>query len=127
MKDVVIDTNVFVRHFIGDIPLQFEEVEEFLVKVEKREATAFVSILVINELIWILEKYYKVERSKYMPELIKLLALRNFRCIEVKKGLILSVFESMQKKKIDFTDVYLFHIAKKRKIFSFDNDFEKLS
>lgn len=126
MKRIVVDTNVFVRHFIRDIPSQFQEVEHFLKKIEKGETIALVSVLVVNELIWVLENYYKIHRNEYMPEFVKLLSLSNLKLIEAKKELLLEVLLNLQKRNIDFTDMYLFHIAKGGPIFSFDKDLKKL-
>lgn len=127
MESIIIDTNVLVRFFIKDLESQFKQAQELVEKIEKRKAKGLLSILVINELIWILENYYNLKKEQYLPELLNLLALKNIKIIEIKKALLANILEQMQNYKIDFTDIYLFNIiSEKQKIFTFDKDFEKL-
>ena len=126
MKELILDTNVFIRFFIKDVPSQFEKTREIFEKIEKREIKGFVSILVVNEIIWILENFYNLKREIYLPKLLKLLLLDNIKVIEVKKNLLIKVLQQMQKQKFDFADLYLSQIAGEKKIFTFDKDFKKL-
>ena len=126
MKELILETNIFIRFFIKDVPSQFEKTREIFEKIEKREIKGFVSILVVNEIIWILENFYNLKREIYLPKLLKLLLLDNIKVIEVKKNLLIKVLQQMQKQKIDFTDIYLSQIAGDKKIFTFDKDFKKL-
>lgn len=127
MESIIIDTNIIVRFFVKDSENQFKQAKEFIEKIEKGKIKGLISILVINEIIWILENYYNLKRDKYLPELLKLLALKNIKIIEVKKSVLVKTLEQMQEFKIDFTDIYLFNISNTRKIFTFDKDFEKFS
>lgn len=126
MKDVFVDSNVLIRFITRDVEEQYQEARNFFESIEEREVNALVSILVINEVVWILEKFYKIKRRIFLPQLIKLLILKNIKIIEAEKELIAKVLEKMIKRKQDFTDIYLSQIAKKEQIFSFDQDFEKL-
>jgi len=125
-KELILDTNVFLRFLIDDVTLQFREAKEIFGKIEKGEIIGRVSILVINELIWILENYYELKRKVYIPRILKLLALKNLKVIEVKKSLIVGCLEKMEKTKFDFTDIYLSLVGTKKTVFSFDKDLEKL-
>ena len=127
MKELLLDTNVFVRFLIKDIPSQFKKAERVFERIEKGEIKGLVSVLVINETVWILENYYELKREIYLPPLLKLLLLKNLKIIEIKKSLIIKTLEEMLKQKFDFTDIYLSQIAKDKKIFSFDKDFQKIS
>lgn len=126
MNKAVLDTNVFIRHLVGDVPEQTEKAREIFNDIEGGKISGFVSILVINEFIWILEKYYGFTRNLYIPKLLKLLVIRNLKIIETKKELIIAILETMQKRKFDFTDVYLALTTKKEQLVSFDKDFGKL-
>lgn len=126
MNQLYLDTNVLLRYFLGDIPDQFEEVKKLIEEIEKGDKTGFLSILVINELIWILEKYYHLKRTVYIPKLIKLFFIDGIKIMELKKDTLIKILEMMQKKNIDFTDMYLAHIAPIEQIVSFDRDFKKL-
>ncbi|MBI2017687.1 PIN domain-containing protein [Candidatus Daviesbacteria bacterium] len=126
MKDVFVDSNILIRFITRDVEEQYQKSRSFFESIEEREVNALVSILVVNEVVWILEKFYKIKRKIFLPQLIKLLILKNIKIIEVEKELMAKVLEKMIKRKQDFTDIYLSQIAKKDELFSFDQDFEKL-
>ncbi len=126
MKELYLDTNVLLRYLLGDIPDQFQEAKKIIETIEKGETKGFLSILVVNELIWILENYYSLKRNVYIPKLLKLLLIDQIKIMEVKKDILAKILEKMQKQKIDFTDMYLVHVAPVGKIVSFDQDFKKI-
>lgn len=127
MKALLLDSNVFIRLLTQDVKDQYETAKEIFKSIEEKKIIANVSILVVNEVIWILENYYKMKRVDYIPQLRNLLSLNNVRIIEAKKEVILSCLGKMEDTNFDFTDVYLFHATEKGDLFSFDRDFEKLS
>lgn len=127
MKEIVIDSNIFIRFLVKDIKPQFERARELFDKIEKEENKGLVSILVLNEIVWILENFYELKREIYLPKLLNLLALKQIKVIEIKKDLIIKIFQEMQSQKFDFTDIYLVTIAESKKILSFDKDFKKLA
>ncbi len=126
MKELYLDTNVLLRYLLADLPDQFQQAKKIIEAVEKGDTTGFLSILVVNELIWILENYYSLKRNVYIPKLLKLFLIDQIKIIEVKKNILTKILERMQKQKIDFTDMYLAHIAPTEKIVSFDQDFKKI-
>lgn len=126
MEEKIIDTNIFLRHLLQDVPEQSQLATEFIRDMENGRVTGLVSILVINELIWIIEKYYQLKRSAYIPKLVQLLLIDQLKVIETKKETIVGVLQVMRRRKIDFTDIYLNQIAKSGQIFSFDKDIRKL-
>lgn len=126
MKSIILDTNVIARYLLADIPDQFEKAKEIFLKIDKGEIRAFISILVIDELIWALENYYSFKRSDYLPSILKILYNKETKIIETKKEAIIEILENMKNNKIDFTDFYLHEIAEGRTIVSFDKDFKKI-
>lgn len=126
MKEVLIDSNVFIRLVVKDSPTQLLKAQALIKDIEQESLHVLLSILVINEIIWILEKFYDLKRKNFIPELLKFLALKNIKIIEVEKTLIIKILKIMQNRKFDFTDIYLSHITDKEKLFSFDEDFDKL-
>lgn len=125
-KEYVLDTNIFIRFLIKDNKPQFEKAKKIFTGIEEEKICGRVSILVLNETIWVLEHYYELKRSIYIPQLLSLFALRNIKIIEVKKSLIVRTLQKMIKVKYDFTDLYLSAISLKEKIFSFDRDLSKI-
>ncbi|SRR5258708_4639022 len=126
MKKIIIDTNVLLRFFLKDIPEQVEKTEQVMQAIEDNRMRGLISILVMNELIWILRTYYKLDKSVYLPQIQKLLAFKNIQIIEVDKQVIKSILDIMFTKNIDFTDVYLSAIKGNNEVFSFDRNFKKL-
>lgn len=126
MKEVVIDSNVFIRLVVKDSPTQLLKAQALIKDIEQGNLHGLLSILVVNEIIWILEKFYDLKRKNFIPELLKFLALKNIKSIEVEKTLIIKILKIMQNRKFDFTDIYLSQITDKEKLFSFDEDFDKL-
>lgn len=126
MSEVLLDSNILLRHFLQDIPSQSQKATAIIADVEKGEKIGFLSILVVNEIIWILKRFYRIERKNYIPQLLKILHINNIKVLEIKKEVLITILEKMKRREIDFTDVYLTVIAKDRTIVSFDTDFEKL-
>lgn len=84
--------------------------------------------IVLNELIWILENFYSVKRTVYIPQILKLLSLRNIRIVEIDKQTTIKVLTEFQEDSIDLTDIYLLHIRRNIKqsmVVSFDKDIRK--
>lgn len=126
MKKSFIDSNIIIRLIVKDPQDQFLEAKEIIREIEEEKLQGVLSILVVNEIIWILEHYYDLEREEFIPTLLKLFALKNIKILETKKDTIINILEKMQRKKIDFTDIYLNEVTKDKKILSFDKDFEKI-
>lgn len=126
MKQLVLDTNIFLRLLIADIPNQFQESKTVFTAIEEGKVRGLVSILVINELIWVLENFYKQDRKIYLLHLLRLLTLRRIRIFDTQKSLVLKVLERMQTQKFDFTDIYLATQFSRSEIFSFDKDFDRI-
>lgn len=128
MTEVLLDTNIFIRFLMHDLEDQYQQVKKIFVRIEQSKLTGLVSILVINELIWILNNYYHIERSVYIPQIIALLAFSQLKVVEVDKLLLIEILEKLATSKIDFTDLYLFSISNSdQKVLSFDKDFLKLN
>lgn len=121
---VLIDTNVILRLFLADIKDQYEKAKLLFKQVEDGKLTAGLSILVINELIWIMESYYGQKRGKYLDKVLALLALKSVKIIDADKKTVSKTLKSMQKYELDFTDIYLWKLG--GKVISFDKKLNKL-
>ena len=126
MKTVLIDTNIILRYFLADIHRQFKKAKEAIERIENGKSKGELSLLVINELIWILENFYELDRKVYLPQLLKLLALKNLKIIEIKKSLLTATLQKMQKHSLDFTDLYLAEIKKSKDLLTFDKKLKKI-
>ena len=127
MRKIIIDTNILVSSFIGDVKDQTEQARQVFVKIENNKLKGEISLLVINELIWILENYYNLKRDVYLPQVLKLLALKNIKISEVRKNLVIKTLKEMLKHNLDFTDLYLLEIKNEKELFTFDRKLKNLS
>ncbi|MBL7078175.1 PIN domain-containing protein [Candidatus Shapirobacteria bacterium] len=119
---ILIDTNLILRLLIGDIPIQLKKSQQLFKKIENKKITGLISILVINELIWILEKFYHQKKSEYIPLILRLISLKNTKILEIKKQELIQILRKMKDANLDFTDLYLLFSSQKlkNKIASFD-------
>jgi len=63
-KPRVIDANIILRFLTNDIPEKAAACEALLQKVEAGQEEVFLPDLVIADIVWTLEKFYRVEKSK---------------------------------------------------------------
>jgi predicted nucleic acid-binding protein len=126
MNEVLLDSNVLLRHLLQDIPAQSSKATELIAAIEKGEKVGYLSILVVNEVIWILKRFYNIDRKDYLPQLLTILQINAIKVIEIKKEVLVGILEKMKKKEVDFTDVYLVAIAGNRTVVSFDQDVKRL-
>jgi predicted nucleic acid-binding protein len=128
MKQILIDTNITLRLLIGDVPDQLTKAKLIFADIENAKIVGLISILVVNELIWILEYFYNKPRNEYLPLLSKLFSLKNIKTLEIKKPLLFQIFNKMEKYKLDFTDIYLWFLSQEKaiKISTFDKKLLKL-
>ncbi len=125
MRDIVLDTNIFIRYFTQDVVSQYKIARQIFENIEGNNVRGLISILVVNEIIWIMDRHYQIDRIVYLPKLIRLLLLEHAEIIEIDKNLLIKILQVMQKTNLDFTDLYLLYTTDKTKIYSFDKDFKK--
>jgi len=100
--------------------------KKFFKKVHDGSEKAEISILVVDEVIYVLNRFYQIERSNFIPELLKIFSMRGISILEINKDIIIEILNKMIGNKIDFTDYYLASLAPKSQIFTFDRDFKKI-
>ena len=60
---IAVDTNVLVRYFAEDDPVQTEKARRFLEHDSTRDSPAFVTLVTLVELIWVLNDTYKIGKA----------------------------------------------------------------
>ena len=122
-----IDTNLFLRYFTNDDEVKARRVLELLQRVERGEERLITSPLVIFEIIFTLEKFYRVSRNEIRELMLPILALKG---MEVSfKGIYEQALELYVKHSISFTDAFnaAFMLTKDiKEIYSYDEDFDKI-
>ena len=69
---IAVDTNVLLRYIIRDDPVQFERAAEFFNKRTSAEP-AYVSLVVLAELAWVLRRHYQYSSAQILGLLKALL------------------------------------------------------
>ncbi len=106
MSDVVvfIDTNLFLRFLTNDIPSKATDVENLLHEAAEGNITLITNSLVLAEIVWTLESYYKLERESIYE---KVLAILNSPGLKVPDAnLVFKAIAWYAEKKVDFIDAY---------------------
>jgi predicted nucleic-acid-binding protein len=121
IKWVVIDTNLLVRYLTDDEPQKAKAVDNLLKKAANGELRILIPSIVIAELVWVLESFYRMEANE-IAGLVE--AILNTPGIEVtEKSIIISALRFYTGKNIDFIDAWIIEFAKKndiKTIYTFD-------
>ncbi len=122
-----IDANVILRFLTSDDPQKAEACAQLLEKVERGEEHVWLPDLVLADVVWTLEKYYKVPKDRIVDLIVPLIALRGLHCS--RKETVFTALRLYASKNIDWTDAFVAAqlLAQKTKtIYSYDQDFDRI-
>ena len=101
---VFVDTNVFLRYLTNDVPKQADAVEHLLRRAGAGEVVLVTGILVIAEIVWTLESFYKLSRVDIQE---KVRAIINTPGLEVYERIVISqAVSDYVDRNVDFVDAY---------------------
>ncbi|MCA9372191.1 PIN domain-containing protein [Candidatus Woesebacteria bacterium] len=128
MKKFILDTKILLRFFTKDNPKAFAKSKKILETITRQEVETYLSIIVIHEFMYLMDRQYKIQRSEYIDGLITLINWNMINILEISKSRVIEILLSSKKTTIDFTDLYLCFRALKEncEVVTFDNDFKKL-
>lgn len=98
------DTNLFLRYFTNDVPQQADLVEALFRKAVAGELALFVSQMVIAEIVWTLESFYRLPRMDIRRHIVAIMNTPNV-AIE-NEELIRDAIDLYAERNIDFIDAY---------------------
>jgi len=128
MNKLYLDTNVILDFVVRQQGKNFIKAKKIFKQIEAGKIEAQLSILVINETIWTIERVYKIKRTEYLQGLIDLFSLKGIKPLEIKKRDLFAIFKILWQKNVSFTDAYLYFLSQAEgKVISFDKDFIKLN
>lgn len=73
-----LDTNILVRYIVEDDPVQTLLANELIENKCTSKNTAFINLIVLCELVWVLARAYKCNRKQIKDVLQNLLITENF-------------------------------------------------
>jgi len=118
---VVIDTNLLVRYLTDDEPQKAKAVDTFLNRASKGELKILIPSVVVAELVWVLESFYKLAAAE-ITELVE--SILNTPGVDIQdKSIIKAALKIYRSKEIDLVDAWIIEFAKARgakRIYTFD-------
>ena len=107
---LIFDANAILRYILDDIPEQADIVEK---TINERESLALPEV--IAETVYILTKYYSIERKETVENIIVFL-----NEINDKNEILRLALKTFGETNFDFVDCILFANSKQYDIFTFD-------
>jgi predicted nucleic-acid-binding protein len=103
-KRIFADTNLFLRYLTNDLPVQASAFENVLQRASTGEFSLVTNALVIAEIVWTLESYYRLEKLAIEQ---KVLAILNTPGLEViDETIVLQAITWYAEKNVDFIDAH---------------------
>ena len=109
MASFFVGTNVFLRFLTNDNPAKAKRAETLFRDSLRGKIRLATSLLVIAEIIWTLESFYKLEKPAIAAKIEKILNTPNLDCDEAP--LLFMALDLYVHANIDFVDAYnAFHM-----------------
>jgi predicted nucleic-acid-binding protein len=118
-----VDTNVLVRHLIGDPPKLAARATAYL----QRESELLVADLIVAETIYVLESFYEVSRPEICEAMRALIVMDSVSVVDAP--LLLRAVEIYEYDRPDFAEAYLIASAESTgvmQVASFDRSIDRV-
>lgn len=128
-KKYFIDTNIFLRFFVKENEIVYQQCCDFLKLVQTGEIHATTSNLVLSEINWVLSKIYSFSKEDVIDILKSIIGLKNLKIIDSHNiSLGISLYEKYNIKFIDSIIASNLEIfTNQSAVVSYDKDFDKLN
>ena len=111
MKKIFIDTNIFIRYLINDVPHQIDKVERLFDLAEKGEVTLITGPPVFFEIAWTLKSFYNVNREGIYESISGIIGLPGLDIIDL--DILEEALELYKQTSTDFNDAYIAVLSNK--------------
>jgi predicted nucleic-acid-binding protein len=99
---MALDTNVLVRFLVRDDPAQARKAKALITDIDRRGERAYVSDIVLCELVWVLSRSYGFERAQIAFALRQLAAAKQLRFDSVDR--LIRSLSAYERATGDFAD-----------------------
>ncbi|NPV80520.1 MAG: PIN domain-containing protein [Firmicutes bacterium] len=126
-KIPVLDANIILRFLTNDNPQKAEACSALLEKVERNEEQVWLPDLVLADVIWTLEKFYRQSKAEIADLLTPIMNLRGLHC-SGKEAVFLAL-RLYVRYNIDWTDAFVAAQLISQEagtIYSYDRDFDRI-
>jgi predicted nucleic acid-binding protein len=124
---VFVDTNIFIRYLTGDDPVKYENCKNLFRKAVEGRISLLTSGMVIAEIIWTLQSFYKVPKEEVIEKVAVIINTPNLYITE--RNIISEALVIYSRKNIDYIDAYnavFMRHNKSKELFSYDEDFDMI-
>ena len=111
MKKYFVDTNVFMRYLLNDVPEQADRVENFLDKAEKGKIRLVTGPPVFFELAWTLKSFYEMKKDEIYKCLLSIAGIPGLEVADI--DVITESLEVYKEHSVEFSDAYISVLSKK--------------
>lgn len=118
-----VDTNVLVRHLVGDPPDMAARATAYL----RKETGLLVADLIVAETIYVLESFYEVSRPEISEAMRALITMESVSVVDAP--LLLRTLEIYDYDRLDFAEAYLVASAESTNVMqvaSFDRSIDRI-
>ncbi len=122
-ETVILDANVILRYLLQDNEKLYPKAEEIFDKALSGDIKLFIPIFVFAEVVYVLQKVYKVDRptiSKILSELLEIKSIKT-----ENKDVLRIALEIYASRNLDFADCLLCAYSLNFEVVSFDEDVNK--
>ncbi len=126
-KSPIIDANIVLRFLTNDEPEMARDCEMLLLRVEENREQVYLPDIILTDIVWTLEKFYRVSKAEIRELLLPVVGLKGMRCNS--KSIIRQAFDIYIEKNIDWTDAFVaasMLTSGQEVIYSYDRDFDKI-
>ncbi|MBI2620795.1 PIN domain-containing protein [candidate division WWE3 bacterium] len=128
LNKYLVDSNILIRHLTQDSAALSPVATKYMERIANNEALAFITSLIVHEVIYVLVYVYKVRRKELVKSLKKLLQLENLEVLDINKESLVRALDDFAKYNVDFPDCVFNQISlnERMEILTFDEDFKRL-
>lgn len=126
MKQIILDTNILLRFLLRDIENQYQIAEKLFFKAKSENITLIVPQIVIFEIVFNLDKFYKFDKKTIIEKIKGLLSVGSLE-IQDREVFILAI-SIFAQSSLDLVDCFIIAKAEllQADIFTFDKNLNKL-
>ena len=109
-KRIVIDTNLLIRYLVNDDPRKAQVVDALLKKAASGEIQILLPAIVIAELVWVLESFYRMKAAE-IADLVD--SILNTPGLTVSENeIVRSALKRYKTQGVDFIDAWIASYAR---------------
>ncbi len=121
-----LDANILLRFLTNDVPEQAERCEKLLEEVQDGNVLVFLADITLADVVWTLEKYYKLPREDIRLAVTRIIGLKGLQFSS--KSQVLVALDYYVEKNVDWTDSFMAAQLISRgikEIYTYDKHFQR--